>query len=780
MKKIESLENKISLLKPILSEFIIHKDEILTRWVTMDETKTLLIRYDISPEQFKKDFGSDIYDYFMGIIAGKKNFGQCPAISNLIDFLQSKNLRSEEIFHLCSNLKVSVFESIVDKENESAQIPVAISVLFDSNLGGVLKQYATTSYANEQQAVDASLAREHFLSSMSHEIRTPLNAILGFVSLLKDDPISQKQQKYLDIISSSGENLLRIINDILDFSKLRSGEFTIEKTSFNIYDALTEVLELFVPLAVQKNVLLKSFISPSVEYELFGDGDRIKQIVSNLLSNAIKFSTGDGSYVDVEAKYENGTLFIEVKDNGIGIDKEDLDYIFNPFSQVKENWKDYYGGTGLGLPICKQLAQLMGGKISVRSKLKKGSTFVVELPLEINQKERVFVFDRLRYAPIRFGFLRHDEKESFKVESLGRYMEYYNMSVTPLETIDDAEYDILVFMANSIDDTLEKTIIERNIPSIAILDFFEPRYADVKNITPLAFPIYCNKIKYAVDRAMGWLDAPEIKPSGKSIICYKGRVLIVEDNQANQELLRFMLEKYHIDSTIVSNGLEAYNLIAYKKERFDMILMDQQMPVMNGDEATRIIKTFEDEHKLKHTPVIAITANVIQCSKEKVTQNGYDGFLGKPIAAKEIEAVFAQYLKAESDISLPQAQEEPIMSININEEKWNIDYDAIESILLLDREQIVYLLSVYCEKVEGLMKGLDESIKKRSYQKIAFLAHEIKGSSSNFRFEEIFLKAQEIESRAKKKDKSFDYANAIRGLYGEFEKLFGKTCVSMV
>jgi len=773
MKKNESLERSIGLLQPYLAQLIIHKDEIINNWITAEGSKDVLVRYGISPEQFKKDFGSDIYDYFLGIVAGKKNFGQCPTISNLIEYLKSKNLRSEELFYLCSNLKLSVLETVIDKENDAAQAAIAISSLFDNNFKGVLSQYTTTIYLSEQQAVDASLAREHFLSSMSHEIRTPLNAILGFVSLLKDDPISQKQEKYLDIISSSGENLLRIINDILDFSKLRSGEFTIENTSFNVYDALTEVLELFVPLATQKGVLLKSFIDPSVEYELFGDGDRIKQIVSNLLSNAIKFSTGDGSYVDVEAYYSDDKLFIEVKDNGIGIDKGDLEYIFNPFSQVKENWKDYYGGTGLGLPICKQLSHLMGGSLSVRSKLKKGSTFILELPVKINKEKRIFAFDRSKYEPIRFGFLKYDEKDSFKVESLQRYMNYFKISVVPLETIDDSGYDILVFMANSISDDLEKQIIDRNIPSVAILDFFEARYEDTGNISPLAFPIYCNKIKHAVDRAMGWLEVKEVEPA-KSLMYYGGKVLIAEDNQANQELLRFLLEKYHIASTIVSNGLEAYNVMLDKGEEYDMILMDQQMPVMNGDDATRMIKTYEIERKLNHTPVIAITANVIQSSKEKVTQSGYDGFLGKPILIKELELVFEQYLKKETDAPVLKKSDLPIVVDKENSKaSWNVDFEAIESILLLDKEQIIYLLDVYREKMSGMMTSLEDCIKKRSYKKIATISHEIKGSSSNFRFEEIYLKSQTIEENAHKKNKSYDYAKAFETLQQEFKKLFG-------
>jgi signal transduction histidine kinase/CheY-like chemotaxis protein len=740
---------------------IASKGAILEKWVSDELCASILERHEIDIIFFKEQYAGSVFDYFMGVVSGQMAIGDCPVIAELIDYLKNKELRADELFVLCTHFKRSVLNVTYDLGINEQSIFISISYLFDKNFSGVLKLYTDTIYQKEQEAINASKAKEYFLSNMSHEIRTPLNAILGFVSLLRDETTNPRYQQYLDIISNSGENLLNIINDILDFSKLRSGEFTVDPQPFNIHDEISHTMELFVPSANSKNITLTSFIDPAIPYEIVADALRIKQIVGNFLSNAIKFSHHTGA-IHVESRCDEGILFLSVRDEGIGIALVDQERVFDAFSQAQEGSMKINEGTGLGLSICKQLALHMGGIIELISAPEKGSVFTLKIPVVVNKECAIAKFDVSMFDGLRFGLLAYDQSESYKLESLQRYWDHFGLDVQVIDNVEEA-CDLLIFLESSMDASTRETVIKQQIPSVAILDFLDDRYDMVATIAPLTFPIYCTKLQRALCDVLGIVEPNMPRVAGNKKGGFSGKILVAEDNLANQELIKIILERYGLTYDIASNGVEAFHL--YQLEVFDMVLMDEQMPQMNGNDATAAILLYEKETNRTHTPIVALTANVIKGARERSIQNGYDAFLGKPIVLKEIEQIFERYLKASL---LPD-----IKVANVVEPKWkNIDRDNLKSALMLEEDQVEYLLGIYHQKMEHSFQGLLEAIQKKEYEIIAFIAHAIKGSSANFRFDELSRLSYVIEEFATEQDGEFDFLEAYGVLRLEFEKRF--------
>jgi len=361
--------------------------------------------------------------------------------------------------------------------------------------------------ANKKANV-ALKAKSEFLANMSHEIRTPLNAILGFVGFLKEDTKGKKSEKYVDIIDNSSKTLLNIIEDILDFSKIESGKLEIDKVDFNTRAEFEVITHLFDAKCLEKNISLSLNMDKNLPEIINTDPFRIKQIISNLLSNAIKF-TGEGKRVEINIHYEDTLLHISVLDQGIGIQKEKLEHIFEAFNQEDASTTRSYGGTGLGLSISRELVRLLGGTLEVKSEVNKGSEFSFIIP---------------------------------------------------------------VIIGNSLSDEINQ---------ILDIDFN-----------------------------------------------YK-KVLLVEDNKANQLFMKILLDEMNITYEIANDGLEAVE--KFKLEKFDAILMDENMPNMSGIEATKKILIYETENYLNHTPIIALTANALKGDRERFLDAGMDEYMTKPL-----------------------------------------------------------------------------------------------------------------------------------------------------
>ncbi|MDD2369974.1 MAG: response regulator, partial [Sulfuricurvum sp.] len=344
-----------------------------------------------------------------------------------------------------------------------------------------------------------------------------------------------------------------------------------------------------------------------------------------------------------------------------------------------------------------------------------------------------------------------------------RYWEHFGLDIQQVSTVQE-ECDLLIFLESSMDDEKREIILRHRIPSVAILDFLDDRYDTTSTIVPLTFPIYCTKLQSALSEVLGITHSRhpiEIGENGR--LGFIGKVLVAEDNLANQELIKIILERYGLEYVIAANGQEA--LMEYRSENFDLIFMDEQMPQMDGNEATAAILAYEKERGEKHTPIVALTANVIKGARERSIQNGYDAFLGKPIVLREIEQIFERYLEP-TVLPLRESASTKVLSSRA------IDMDHLKSALMLEEDQIEHLLEIYHHKMEHSLHELLSAIEKKSYEDIAFIAHAIKGSSANFRFEELSRLAYVIEESAVGEDDEFDFIEAYEVLRSEFIKKF--------
>lgn len=595
-----------------------------------------------------------------------------------------------------------------------------------------------------QKAIEADKAKDYFLSNMSHEIRTPLNAILGFVSLLKDENISLKHKNYLDIIHNSGENLLNIINDILDFSKLKSGEFAIEPKIFNLEDVLSHTMELFVASATQKQITIISFIDPTIPSQMLADPLRLGQIVSNFLSNAIKFTQSNG-VIEVDASYCDSAIKISVKDSGIGIAKSDIEKIFDAFTQAQNSILKRSGGTGLGLSICKQLAEMMGGYIDVESEVGKGSKFTLNLPVMVVNSD-MLTLDCKMLQNRFIAFYVNSKTDKRKLEIFEKYYNQIGVELHLIEDIEQVDYDLLYFMESDIEDAIRFKIIKKKQPAIAIMEYMDDSYETISNVSNLCFPVYLTKLRDRTLDALGLSE--EFKKQKSSYINvkkFKGHILVAEDNEANQELIKLILDKYGLTYDIASDGVEAVSM--FMKKRYDLVLMDDQMPIKNGLEAVEEIRDHEKRLNLNRTPISMLTANVIKGTRKKSLLSGCDEFLGKPIILKDLEAVFEKFLKSNDEIV-----------------ENSFCMDSLRDELQLDSEQLKTLLLIYIKKMDETLPKLRDEISRRNYYAISRLAHSIKGSSANFRLQDIQTLAQELESNARDENEIYNYEKCAENI----------------
>lgn len=731
------------------------KNTILTQWVSFESPKRILKFHNIDPEIFIDEYAGGVFDYFMGVVSGELKIGDCPVMHRLLIYLKDRETSADEVFDLCSHFRKAMVNFTYDAGIDSRGICDEIWYMFDTNFRGVLQYYTNSIFKKlidaKHEAQIAGQAKDYFLSNMSHEIRTPLNAILGFVNLMLDENITRKQNSYLNIIQDSGENLLSIINDILDFSKLQSGEFSVEPKFFSIHDEVTHTLELFTASAISKNITITSFINPLIPKELFGDSLRIKQILSNFLSNAIKF-TKDGGVICVEASCDGRNLEIGVTDNGIGINESDIKNIFTAFAQAQFNENSSHAGTGLGLSICLQLAKLMNGEVNVDSSVGEGSCFSMKIPIDIHTNQCKIFDDLSEMTKLKVGLYSKDANLSFQYETLMKYFDVFDMNTTITNSI-EANYDVFIFIHEEIDAETKRMIYRSSKKFIALMSKDYEEYYQFKNISSMCFPLYCSKIYSAFEELSN--KSESFIPREKSLAQFSGHILVSEDNEANQELIKIILTKYGLTFDVANNGFEAFEL--YKNNNYDLILMDEQMPIMDGNEAVALIIAYENENKLRHIPISALTANVIKGAKERGLLNGFDSFLGKPIIMKDLEKVFSMYLKIISG-----AENVPLEVVTNHKVVFGLNMDKLREELVLNDDEIIMLVNLFIKKMNKSIPELKNAIDTRDYKTMQSLSHTIKGSSANFRLEELQIKANTLEEMARERSSEYDYISQYK------------------
>jgi signal transduction histidine kinase/CheY-like chemotaxis protein len=515
-------------------------------------------------------------------------------------------------------------------------------------------------------AIEANRAKSYFLANMSHEIRTPMNGIIGFTELLKNSNLTSEQKEYIDIIEKSSDNLLNIINNILDLSKLESNKVELEHVIFDTIKEFDSTVDTFAVIASEKNIELNYYLDPNISSKLKGDPTKLKEILTNLLNNAIKF-TESGGEIDVEIKKSikaqaNNKVWIEfsVTDSGIGMSKKQLDRIFQPFMQGDSSINRKYGGTGLGLTITKQYIELLGGELKVESKEGVGSKFSFAIPIEELDTAKIDYQDKFNKLNIS---IYKPQKESKLFNYILKYFDYYGVNFNIFSNKDELNrviishknepnYSILIDVDQVDSDIKEQlSAIDKEL-LITISSLSNKKFVDTLNLPkersllkPVGLEKFINLLKFLTQfEEVKDVDTPTIHTK------YHGRALVVEDNIINQKLIVNILKSFGLDIDVADNGQIAVE--KRKESDYDIIFMDIQMPVMDGIEATKQIKEYENNKSLPPIPIVALTANALKGDRERLLKEGLDEYISKPIEMAELLYILHKFLSSQSTISL--------------------------------------------------------------------------------------------------------------------------------
>jgi len=602
---------------------------------------------------------------------------------------------------------------------------------------------------SKRKAQDANRVKSEFLANMSHELRTPLNGVIGFTRQVLKTPLSETQRDYLQTIERSANNLLAIINDILDFSKLDAGKMIIEKVPFTLRESIEETLTLLAPISQKRNIELSLRIAPQLADSLIGDAMRIKQVIINLANNAIKFTEKGSVTIDVEGETSDShtaIIKVTVTDTGIGMNAEQQQTIFEAFGQADKSVTRLYGGTGLGLVISQRLANEMQGDIGFISEEKRGSTFWFTFQCEVNpipietplDTKALFGKSILYYEPLTHSRIGTSE-----------LMEAWQMQVTPVHSLEklsnaltqNQNFDFALIghavTPTEINDLKELiNSIKPHIPAIHLaINSNSPSLQEALlasgALSCLSKPITPSRLSRVLQPQRNEITqySPELSTSRVPI-----KVLAVDDNEANLKLIKALLLEQVAEVTTATNGKEAVYFC--QNEMFALIFMDIQMPIMDGVTALKTIKahTFNN-----NTPMVAVTAHALSGEKEKLLQEGFDGYITKPIDETMLRHSIYEY--CDLDLFIPTAtnqaesfQEESESSFTqTNSTAYNESNDVIDWTLALKRTGNKTELAR--DMLDGLVKSLPETkqyisdaLTSQDIEQIKTLIHKLNGA----------------------------------------------------
>ncbi len=640
----------------------------------------------------------------------------------------------------------------------------------------------------QRELIKASHVKSSFMARMSHEIRTPLNAIIGLSYIMKNKQATTTQLIHLDRITQAANTMLGIVNDLLDFSKIEAGKIEIEHVSFNIETVIQNVLSIISYKLQDSNVELQVNKSPELPNWFIGDGKRIEQILLNLLNNAVKFTESGHIYLSVEVKKsEENSIYqicFYIEDSGIGMTEEQLQHLFQPFTQADASINRRFGGTGLGLSIVKNLVEIMDGTVEAESQEGKGSIFRIELPLMLDEEREKTYREKIIKTNLSNLHTLIISSDTHLNDIIASYLKSFSMNYQKMESLEDAKlwiehknvYDLIILDYDiQSEDVFDFVLSIKNdgkvtkLPKIILLlpvmreDLFsqiETYGVDIGIGKPLIPSVLFNGI---ID-LYGQNYEKDISKDLNSTEYKTQTILLVEDNQTNQLIAKSLLEEAGYMLIIGNNGKEGIELYKKHQEKIDIVLMDLHMPILNGYDSAKAIR-----HISQDVPIVAMTADMIEGVKEKCEDHGMHHFIGKPFEPEKLAETIYNII-----ISNKMKRE--------NEKKATKPNDLLnaeQGIQQFGGNKDLYLqvIQMFYEENKEFVEEFDKVLVTKQYKEGRDVIHKIKGSLGNLACNELFhiaknlQKAFETEDEKSIEDLANDFSPKMARLMVEIEEM---------